>query len=99
MIHANIYGKAIFTIIFLVVSLETIAPSSGKILPTGYADFLSPSALEVISSYDDDQLDEFANLSKAELLKLIKMLARHIVAKRSLDYLYGGVRYRKRSPM
>ncbi|VDL59081.1 unnamed protein product [Hymenolepis diminuta] len=70
-----------------------------KILPTGYADFLSPSALEVISSYDDDQLDEFANLSKAELLKLIKMLARHIVAKRSLDYLYGGVRYRKRSPM
>ncbi|KAM3177596.1 hypothetical protein ACTXT7_004250 [Hymenolepis weldensis] len=94
MMYANIYGRAIFATIF-----QIIAPSSGKTLPTGYADFLSPSALEAISSYDDYQLDEFSNLSKGELLKLVKMLARHIVAKRSLDYLYGGVRYRKRNPM
>ncbi|KAM3177598.1 hypothetical protein ACTXT7_004252 [Hymenolepis weldensis] len=65
-------------------------------IPSQETGFLSPSALEVLSSYEDDLLKDVDDFPKDELLKLLKELSQHRTTKRALDYLYGGVRYRKR---
>ncbi|VDN96406.1 unnamed protein product [Rodentolepis nana] len=79
--------------------LGTISQSSAKVLPTTHADHLPLSTLEEISSIDESQLDDLKDPSKEELIQMTKLLARKIPARRSLDYLYGGVRYRKRGLM
>lgn len=49
------------------------------------------------TNLDEDVRDELRHLRAEELAELIEDAERQEVAKRSLDYLYGGVRYRKRS--
>ncbi|VDN96405.1 unnamed protein product [Rodentolepis nana] len=65
-------------------------------IPSQSTGFLSPNALEILSSYEDDLLKDVSEIQKNELLELLKEFAQHRTAKRALDYLYGGVRYRKR---